>query len=90
MNYYYITVQVLDNAYIFNTYKHLWEVEAIYDKLCNAMTPPQIFSLEEFLHVLETLECRELDTPLPIAYQKSTSNGFTEISLYDKSLSKIK
>ena len=81
MNYYYITVKILDNNFIFNTYNHLEEAEIIFDKLCDMMNPPQVFSIEEFGMVLDLLECKELDHQ-PMA-MKGFNNGFIDISIHE-------
>ena len=80
MNYYYITVKILDNAFIFNTYNHLEEAEIIFDKLCNMMNPPQVFSLDELFLIMKGLDCQEIDSnssPL-----KAFNNGYLDISIH--------
>lgn len=82
MNYYYITVKILDNNFIFNTYNHLEEAEIIFDKLCNMMNPPQVFSLDELFLIMKGLDCQEaLSSSKTI---KAFINGYLDICLLYK------
>lgn len=81
MKYYYITIQMYDTTYVFNTYKHLLEAEIIYDKLCDMMNPPQVFSLKEFDTMLISLECKQLDHQ-PMA-MKGFNNGLIDICIHE-------
>ena len=56
------------------------EAEIVFDKLCNMMNPPEVFSLDELFLIMKGLDCQETDSnssPL-----KAFNNGYLDISIH--------